>query len=889
MHSEPKYALTPLAAAVTAALYPGHQAVAQEESTAGVLEEIIVSARKRTESAQAIPASVQALSQDTLARMGAMGIDDYARFIPSINVVSYGSGQSVVVFRGATVDGGSYVNQSTSSVYLDEISLSSYGEQPEIPMYDIARVEALAGPQGTLYGSDAQAGTLRIVTNRPVMNTYEVIFDGSYTVGKQSDNSWDGSLVVNFPLVEDKLALRLVGFNQKEGGYIDNVFGHTPNFNSEWGDDIPAQWGSLDNAHAVEDDWNDAKTRGGRAQLRWEVNPDWAVTFGYSTQQFNGGAQNSYEPLVGDLKVVRFNNEWRKDDLDIYSLTIEADLGFAQLVSATSYYERDIKQQFDNTVYHHYWAIQYCRDATYYINPDYGLSVSGYVPLTNAVMYEVNDWSVANGYEPWWPYAGYYWTNPGTDAVVWWPVYCHAPTIDGDYLSISDEPGQQDKFTQEIRLSSQGDKYDWIVGAYYEKANNDWQSHFGMPTSNSYQQSMSLNYWEWYWDDSFPEATEQWYSESASEWDQTAVFGELTWHMSEEIDVTAGGRFFDRSNTNFYFVQHPTGQMSTENLDENGNDYVPANSGSQSEFVPKISVSYTWDDNKMLYGMWTQGYRPGGTNRSRGEPFWPKQYDSDLITNIEMGVKMLFAEGAGRFNATAFNMAWDDFQIQLIDPTDKPCTDEAGEPLLPESVYNIPGVCGQPWQTVVANGGDAHIRGLSVELDYAPSDSVTLGMNAEWLEAETDTTLDLDGDGELDVLAGNRLPIVPEFKWSAWGEYHRAIDANLDGFVRLQWSYTGDSNNILEPINALQESSANPQFRNKAYNIGDLRVGVRGEDWEVNLYVNNLTDERAQLTHGTGQYEYNFGNSIDGRSNTMRVYTVRPREYGLRFMKRWGD
>jgi len=254
-----------------------------------------------------------------------------------------------------------------------------------------------------------------------------------------------------------------------------------------------------------------------------------------------------------------------------------------------------------------------------------------------------------------------------------------------------------------------------------------------------------------------------------------------------------------------------------------------------------------------------------------------------------MGVKMLFAEGAGRFNATAFNMAWDDFQIQLIDPTDKPCTDDDGEPLLPESVYNIAGVCGQPWQTVVANGGDAHIRGLSVELDYAPSDSVTVGMNAEWLEAETDTTLDLDGDGELDVLAGNPLPIVPEFKWSAWGEYHRAIDANLDGFVRLQWSYTGDSNNILEPINALQESSANPQFRNKAYNIGDLRVGVRGEDWEVNLYVNNLTDERAQLTHGTGQYEYNFGNSIDGRSNTMRVYTVRPREYGLRFMKRWGD
>jgi outer membrane receptor protein involved in Fe transport len=112
------------------------------------------------------------------------------------------------------------------------------------------------------------------------------------------------------------------------------------------------------------------------------------------------------------------------------------------------------------------------------------------------------------------------------------------------------------------------------------------------------------------------------------------------------------------------------------------------------------------------------------------------------------------------------------------------------------------------------------------------------------------------------------------------------VDSDLEAFVRLQWSYTGDSNSILEPV--VLGTSANPQFLNPAYNIGDIRFGVRGEDWEANLYVTNVTDERAILNHANGRYEYNFGNSIDGRANTARAYTVRPREVGIRFMKRWG-
>ncbi|MCH8278081.1 MAG: TonB-dependent receptor plug domain-containing protein, partial [Proteobacteria bacterium] len=223
MKSSFNYTVSPVAAAVAAALSPGIS-VAQD-SDDHALDEIIVTATKRAMSVQDIPASVQAITQESLEAMGARTMEDYARFIPSVNVVTYGAGSSSVVFRGATTGTGGA--QATGSVYLDEISVTQTGSQPTIRAVDINRVEALSGPQGTLYGSDAQAGTLRILTNQPVMNEFEAVFDGEVRGGNKSDSSYRGSLVFNLPLVEDKLALRVVAYKDRDGGFIDNVFGHT--------------------------------------------------------------------------------------------------------------------------------------------------------------------------------------------------------------------------------------------------------------------------------------------------------------------------------------------------------------------------------------------------------------------------------------------------------------------------------------------------------------------------------------------------------------------------------------------------------------------------------------------------------------------------------------
>ena len=292
MQSPSKYSITPITAAVTAALYPALPAVAQDDGAqnTNVLDEIIVTSRKRTESVQEIPATIQAISQEALASMGAKAMEDYSRFVPSVNVVTYGSGSSTVVFRGA-ITGPGYIGQATSSVYLDEISVTQTGSQPNIRAVDISRVEALQGPQGTLYGSDAQAGTMRIITNQPVMNTYEAIFDGEVRGGAEGDGSYRGSLVFNIPLVEDRLAMRVAAYNDHDGGFIDNVFGRTADWHGLDGvNKAPAGWGTLDNSLSVKENWNDADYIGGRIHLRWEMNDSWASTFSYHHQTTEAGA-----------------------------------------------------------------------------------------------------------------------------------------------------------------------------------------------------------------------------------------------------------------------------------------------------------------------------------------------------------------------------------------------------------------------------------------------------------------------------------------------------------------------------------------------------------------------------------------------------------------------
>ncbi|MEX1266424.1 MAG: TonB-dependent receptor, partial [Woeseia sp.] len=326
-----------------------------------------------------------------------------------------------------------------------------------------------------------------------------------------------------------------------------------------------------------------------------------------------------------------------------------------------------------------------------------------------------------------------------------------------------------------IRLQNDGELFDWLVGAYYEESIDSYNAPFAIPTTggrdvfgadNLYGDSVSRDFWEWYWSKDFSDMTESWLSVHHTDWEQKAVFGEATWHINDHLDLTFGGRYFDRNNTNYYGVNHP-GRVHFDEGEPWGSDREyrlanelrpPGRTGEETQFIPKVSLSYQFDRDRMMYGLYTQGVRQGGVNRSRGEPFFPNSYESDLMNNYEVGYKSYFADGKGRFNLTAYYMLWEDYQLQVIDPSNEPCINpDTG---MADSSLSIPQECGQPWQSVIGNLGEAHIQGVNVELDYSPNENWMFGLNFEDMEAETDTAHDLNGDDVMDLTEGMRLPHV---------------------------------------------------------------------------------------------------------------------------------
>jgi iron complex outermembrane receptor protein len=593
------------------------------------------------------------------------------------------------------------------------------------------------------------------------------------------------------------------------------------------------------------------------------MNENWATTLSYHHQEVDAGADGSYNPFAGDLQTVKFTNEWREEDFDLFSLKVEGDLGFAQLVGAVSYWEREAYSVSDTTNYALYWSSRYCQ--TY-----------------------------APGYAP------YYFPNPDGSGNIKWGPYCLAPESESDFFATYLIPTKDDKLTAELRLQGGGDTLEWLIGGYYEDSFDSFDNQFAMPTigghitstgDSLYADSIALQWNEWYYGEDYTGTTNAWDSSQDRDWTQTAIFGEATWNINDDWALTLGGRYFERETDLRYRlnqpgdIEHNVGRYVATGDDlayREANNGEPFNlNGEESQFVPKVSLAYNINDDTMVYGLYTEGVRQGGVNQIRGEPTFGASYDSDIMTNYEMGYRSEFAGGRGRFNLTGYHMAWEDYQLRALDPSWITCPSG-------DETEAIPQTCGQPWQTLTQNLGEAHITGLNVTVDYAASDNWVLGFNYEIMEAETDSEHDFDEDGTPEITIGLRLPITPAYKASTWAQYSKPTSwfgAN-EMFVRLQWSFTGDSVNILEP-RGLDDQA--PQWTNPAYNIGDLRVGFMGDTWQVDVFLNNITDTRGQYTDAPSQGDWAGGNLAEGREHSRTFYTNRPREFGVRFMKRWGD
>lgn len=797
---------TAIAAAVSTALMTSNPALAQEDSGSIALEEIVVTASRREESLQDIAFSIQAFSQDTLERQRVQGFEDYARMIPSLSYTATTPGQAKFNFRGVSDSQNSFIAQSSASLYLDEQPLTQ-NSQVEVRMIDIERLEALSGPQGTLYGDSSQSGTIRIITNKPDPSGFAGAASAMVRTGTRSSESLEVTGMLNLPLVEDKLALRLVGFNAKDGGYIDNVLGDTPRF------------GLSNNASVVKDDWNDVDYFGGRAALRWFVNSDWSATVGAIYQDSKSDAYNEYDPTVGDLQVVRFNEEPRDDEWKQFALTIEGKLGSVDFLSTTAYFDRDVSYVNDRTTYASYFSTFCFYDA---------------------------------------------------GGNVYAPAYCFGgPTVyENDPRDISLNVQENTRFTQEFRFSGGNSRWDWIAGAFFEKKTEEWD--YTTVAGSDYVDTPAFAYWSGLYN--IDPATDTWWnSNDDTEWTQYAVFGEVNFRFNDRWTLTAGGRFYDTEFDKEYFVERPNGRLDAGS-NPGGNPPGFSNpSGDETGFLPKISLKYDLSDSQMVYGLYSEGFRSGGSNRGRGDPdrvVVPFAYESDILQNYELGTKASFADGRVRVNATIFHMIWEDAQFEFNDPS-----------------FNFSP--SEPFQTVVGNAFDAVNEGVEISVDAVLGEGFEVGASAAFISAETDGAGDVCSNARADLVqecvdtftpipSGSDLPASPDVKWAAFAQYSFPIQGK-SAYVRAQYSFTDDSVNQLQ-VSTLADGPA-PQLVQDSYAIADISAGIEGDSWEATFFVNNVSDERAEIYENPYFFDYFWGRS--------RVTTNRPREYGVRFSFKW--
>ena len=331
--------MRPIAYAVSAALAGSYAPAALAQEATADLEAVIVTARKREETLLEIPQEIQAISQQQMERANVSTVQDLQRFVPSLTYKATTPGRASIYFRGVADGSASFVADSSAAVYLDEQPLTQSQMQPEIRLVDIDRIEALPGPQGTLYGSSSQSGTLRYITNKPDPTGFhaDVSLDG-HTVD-DGDQGYELSGVLNLPVGENT-AIRLVGFSARDAGFIDNVLGQSLG-------------GTFDNAAVVEEDVNPIEYLGGRAAVRWLAGENWTVDASVVYQQMEAGtyAEDNVQRAGRELAVVRFLDEDRDDEWTQLALTLQGELGWGQLTSATSYFTRDIAYLQDNTDY----------------------------------------------------------------------------------------------------------------------------------------------------------------------------------------------------------------------------------------------------------------------------------------------------------------------------------------------------------------------------------------------------------------------------------------------------------------------------------------------------------------------------------------------------------
>ncbi len=778
---------TPIASAVLLAL-ASPSLMAQETTTLG---EVIVTAQKRSESLQDVPISIDALGNKKMEELNVQNFKDYVQFLPSVSMqpsIGAGSGFNAVYMRGIATggDGQATTSQPSVGMYLDEQPITTIQGNLDIHLYDIARVEALAGPQGTLYGASSQAGTIRIITNKPDPSGFASGFSLEANMVDEDDSGYVAEGFVNLPLGENA-ALRFVGWGLDEAGWVDNkpATRTYPGDVSDPDDDFETT-----NDAFVEDNYNTAATYGARAALRVDLGENWTVTpqLMYQRQDQQGSWGDDLKNVLadGDYEVAHFVPEFTDDEWWQGGMTIEGNIANFDVVYAGNYLDRNVDGSFDYSDYS-YWY-----DNTY---------TTGF-------------------------FTDLFFDNAGN-------------AINPDASFSNDD--HYTKVSHEIRISTPQDKrVRGLLGFFYQKQYHDFYQEFGQleglatemllnrdePTSPQYPGVVYLN------------------SLDRTDRDQ-AVFGQIAFDLTDQLELSLGARYFEPEVHVKGFFGFGIGftEAGWSGTGENQCNVIGVGQADrkdapcvnvdktieESDSVYRVNVSWKPMDGTLLYATWSEGYRPGGINRN---PF-AGDYERDILTNYEIGWKTRFLDDRLQLNGAVFLEEWDDIQVSFQGANGITQVDNGPQADVQGIEVQLDWLPTDNLRLALALAYyDSELKD-----DYCDTDSDDFDNDGDILECAFDEDTGLPS---IKAPEGTALPITPDFKGNLIARYSFPVGA-FNAYTQGTFAYQTSTASQLE----LTDNEAYGDIPSSTF--VNLAFGVEKEKYSVELFLANATNEDVPL------------------------------------------
>jgi iron complex outermembrane recepter protein len=841
----------PLAAAISAILAGAPAAHAATEPEANTLEEVVVTAQKQSENLQDVPISITVFDNKRLEQLNVVSLDDYVKYSPSISYSRAegqgGNGQpgtSHIYMRGVT--SGANENHSgsqpTVGTYLDEQPVTTIDGSLDVHLYDIQRIEVLEGPQGTLYGASSEAGTVRIITNKPDPSKFSAGYD---VEGNQVDHGgagWKAEAFVNIPL-SSIAAIRLVGWDVHDAGYIDNVAGTNQSaciVNGvrtfpTWAGQPAGTWsgttgvaadvapcptvapvgaGAISNGAYVKDNYNTVETKGGRMALKVDIGDNWTVMPTVMGQSVDTQGFFGYDPGVGDLQVAHFGPESSSDTFVQSALTVEGKIGNFDLTYAGAFLKRTTHSIADYSDYTEFYD-----------------RVHG---------------------------SGVYWTGADGNPIM------------GQQLVVT--KGYFEKWSNEVRLSTPQDlPVRATLGLFAQRQLHDIWEQYVMPGFGFTNPYGSLNSPTPNPDGLAPAlsiptvANTIWLTDEQRVDRDRAAFAQVTWDISSQWALTGGLRYFTYDNSLAGFYGFSAAYLPSEGQ---GQCFAPAstpfapctnldNRVTGSGTVPRVNLTYKIAPDKMVYATYSKGFRPGGVNRTAEPGIGP--YQADFLKNYEIGWKTQWFDHRLRWNGAVFWQDWKNFQFSFLGPS---------------SV------------TIIVNGGNARIKGVENELEWAATNALTLSGSFTFIDARltqnycgTQGVTDCPDQETAEAFqptligpqapAGTRLPITPEFKGNLVARYSFDEVSGFKPFAQAALVYQSQASQ------SLRVDLNNILGNTPAYALLDLSGGASFGSSRLQFVVTNVMDRRAQLSRFTA-----ITPQID---NQVYIIPSQPRTFAIQF------